>query len=195
LFGLVPARFYPEFDVLALPSLLTNMFLHGGGMHLIANMWSLYLFGDNVEDRMGSTRFVIFYLVCGLVACLTHIAVNPGSPIPAIGASGAIAGVMGAYALMYPHAGIIILLPILFIPSFFEISAWFYFAFWFLVQFFSGAQQFLLSDSGTDTGAGIAFAAHVGGFVAGVALHRLFVCGDRHHPCHEPGEVPLEMPW
>lgn len=190
-YGVVPARFSPTLQIGAVATLLTNTFLHGGLLHLLGNMWTLYLFGDNVEDRMGPIRFVIFYLACGLIASLTHVWTNPGSEIPAVGASGAIAGVMGAYVLMYPRAGIVLLVPILFLPFFFQISAWVYFGGWFLMQYFSAT----MSASEAGMGGGIAFWAHIGGFVAGIALHRLFLRRKTHPPHLEPDEIPFENAW
>src|SRR5256885_12376835 len=123
LFGLVPARFthpdwaaYVGFPVDSYWPILTHQFLHGGWLHIIANMWTLWIFGDNVEDRMGSGRFAIFYLLCGRIACLTQVLVTPNATIPSVGASGAIAGVLGAYFLFFPTARLIVLIPILFVP-------------------------------------------------------------------------------
>src|SRR6201982_3698985 len=125
LFGLVPARFtHPDwalavgFPVDRFWPILTHQFLHGGWLHIVANMWTLWIFGDNVEDRMGPLRFIIFYLVCGVLAALT-----PDATIPSVGASGAIAGVLGAYLLFFPTARLIVLIPILFFPFFFELPA------------------------------------------------------------------------
>src|SRR5881296_1726064 len=130
IFGLVPARFthpdwaaYVGFPVDSYWPILTHQFLHGGWLHIIANMWTLWIFGDNVEDRMGSVRFVIFYLLCGLAGNVLHLFMYPGSDIPTLGASGAIAGVLGAYFVMFPTARVIVLFPVLFIPFFFELPA------------------------------------------------------------------------
>ena len=142
------------------------MFLHGGWMHLVANMWTLWIFGDNVEDVMGPLRFLLFYVLCGLCALLMHVATNPESTVPVVGASGAIAGVMGAYFFLYPHARVLILVPLFIISFFFEIPAVFYLLLWFVTQVFSG-----LADGG---GAGVAWWAHIGGFVAGMLLLRFF---------------------
>lgn len=190
-FGVVPARFQSGSALSAAPSLLTNMFLHGSLMHLIGNMWTLYLFGDNVEDRMGGGRFAVFYLLCGLAASATHIYTNPGSQIPAIGASGAIAGVMGAYVLMYPRAGIVMVFPFLFVPIFFQISAWLYFGGWFATQYWMATRP--VAEPAAS--GGIAFWAHVGGFVAGVILHRLFLKQELPEPHLEPQQVPFERAW
>src|SRR3989440_10379724 len=128
IFGLVPARFthpdwaaYVGFHVDSYWPILTHQFLHGGWLHIIANMWTLWIFGDNVEDRMGPLRFVIFYLICGTIAGLTHLLTNPDSTLPSVGASGAIAGVLGAYILLFPTARLIVMIPILFFPFFFEV--------------------------------------------------------------------------
>ena len=173
LHGVVPARFiHPEWAEWrgypggGLLSFGTYMFLHGGWMHLVANMWTLWIFGDNVEDVMGPLRFLLFYILCGLCALLMHMATSPESTVPVVGASGAIAGVMGAYFFLYPHARVLTLVPLFIIPFFFEIPAVFYLLLWFVTQVFSG-----LSDGG---GAGVAWWAHIGGFVAGMLLLRFF---------------------
>src|SRR6202030_358116 len=144
LFGLVPARFsHPDWAAaMGFPidnywPILTHQFLHGGWFHIIANMWTLWIFGDNVEDRMGSGRFAIFYLLCGCIAGLTHMLTNPDSTVPSVGASGAIAGVLGAYLLFFPTARLVVMLPILFFPFFFEVPAVLYLGFWFFSQLFS----------------------------------------------------------
>ena len=134
--GMVPARLGADPD--AYLTLLTCMFLHGGWMHFIGNMWMLYLFGDTVEDRMGPGPYLVFYLVCGLAAGVTHYLTNPDSLVPTIGASGAIAGVLGAYFLLFPTARIITLIPLFFIPFIFEIPAAVFLAVWFVTQLFSG---------------------------------------------------------
>jgi hypothetical protein len=143
------------------------MFLHGGFMHLIGNMWSLYIFGDNVEDRLGPARYIAFYLLCGLASGMTHLLFNTHSNIPTIGASGAIAGVMGAYFILYPRSRILTLIPIIFIPWFVEIPAFFFLGIWFVLQFLNAA-----GSSGQ--AGGIAWWAHIGGFVFGVLFLKLF---------------------
>jgi membrane associated rhomboid family serine protease len=173
-FALIPARYFAPL-ALGLPEpglsdylpFVTNMFLHGGLLHLIVNMWTLWLFGPVVEDRLGSGRYLVFYLLCGAVASLAHAAFNPTSIVPALGASGAIAGVMGCYVRWFPYARIIILVPILFLPLFFEVHALFYVGFWFLMQIMQGSAE-LFSPS--TTGGGVAWWAHIGGFIAGLAL-------------------------
>jgi membrane associated rhomboid family serine protease len=173
-YGLVPARYsVPEiaahfnFGEQAL-ALLSFMFLHGGFFHLLGNMWSLYIFGDNVEDRMGPTRFLIFYLLCGWASGFAHLWSNWASTVPTIGASGAIAGVMGAYLILFPKARIITLIPIIFIPYFVEIPAIVFLGIWFLFQFFYA------SLPGPEGGGGIAWWAHIGGFVFGMIAVKLF---------------------
>lgn len=182
LFGLVPARFtHPGwaadvgFPVGTYWPLLTHQFLHGGWMHLIFNMWALWIFGDNVEDRMGSFRFLAFYLLCGVIAGLTQMFSNPHSAVPSVGASGAIAGVLGAYLLLFPRARVEVLMPIFFFPLFFELPAVLYLGFWFLTQLFSGAASL---GNRAQVG-GIAWWAHVGGFVSGMLLCRPFTKNRR----------------
>jgi membrane associated rhomboid family serine protease len=168
LLGMVPARL--GHDPEAWWTLLTCMFLHGGWMHFVGNMWTLYLFGDNVEDRMGSARFLVFYLLCGLAAGLTHVLTDPNSSITTIGASGAIAGVLGAYFLLFPTARVITLVPVFFWPFIVEVPAVFYLGVWFVSQLFSG----MLALIGPEYYEGVAWWAHVGGFVAGLALLPVF---------------------
>lgn len=175
-FGLIPARFTSPAWAASVglwPSwvpFFTTMFLHGGWMHFIGNMWFMWIFADNVEDRMGHGGFLVFYLLCGLAASATHLALNPHSHMPTIGASGAIAGVLGAYFLLYPGARVLTLIPIFIFIRFIEIPAFLFLGFWFVMQFWGGA----MSVSGANT-AGVAFWAHVGGFVAGMLLLGLFV--------------------
>jgi membrane associated rhomboid family serine protease len=178
LFGVVPARYsHPDWTrglgvhIDDYWPFLTSMFLHAGWLHIIGNMWTLWIFGDNVEDRMGRWRFLLFYLVTGLAAGLTHTFTNPESTVPSIGASGAIAGVLGAYFVLFPRAQIIVMFPIFFWPFFFQLPAFTYLLFWFLSQVFSGA----VFDLGSQGGGGVAWWAHIGGFTAGVVLHRLFL--------------------
>jgi len=195
LFGMVPARYlHPEsLSLMGHPfheflPFLTSMFLHGGWMHVIGNMWFLYLFGDNVEDRMGHLRFLIFYLIGGLFAGVVHCWTNAHSNLPTIGASGAVAGVMGAYLVLYPRSRIITLIPIFFYPLFIEIPAILYLFFWFLTQLFSGG---LALVSGQSFG-GIAWWAHAGGFLAGILLQFFFVRSKGHHRYYFETE---HAPW
>ncbi|QCQ22840.1 rhomboid family intramembrane serine protease [Desulfoglaeba alkanexedens ALDC] len=177
LYGLVPIR-YTEPKIAAhfsffeqvLP-FFTSMFLHGGWLHLIGNMWTLYIFGDNVESALGRGRYFAFYVLCGLAAALIHLVTNLDSRIPTIGASGAIAGVMGAYFVLYPHARILALVPIFFFLQLVEVPAYVFLGFWFLIQFFSGTLSVL---GGQVQAGGIAWWAHIGGFGAGVLLLRVF---------------------
>lgn len=172
-YGLVPARFSmpaisSHFTLShQILSLISFMFLHGGIMHILGNMWMLYIFGDNVEDRLGSFYYLIFYLFCGLASGLFHLFLNFHSMVPTIGASGAIAGVMGAYFILYPHAKILTLIPIIVIPWFVEIPAVFFLGFWFFMQVFNAA------SSGAMAG-GIAWWAHIGGFVCGIISLKVF---------------------
>ncbi|MGB7950929.1 MAG: rhomboid family intramembrane serine protease [Candidatus Binatia bacterium] len=155
-----------------LSHLFTSMFMHGSWMHLLGNMWFLWLFGNNVEDSMGRLRFIVFYLLSGLAAAMGQILTNPDSAIPMVGASGAISGVMGGYLLLYPNVRVYALVWILFFITSVAVPAWVMLGYWFLIQFVSGLAAF-----GGDVG-GVAFWAHVGGFVAGVVLVKLFVRSD-----------------
>ena len=145
------------------PTLFTSMFLHGSWMHLLGNMWFLWIFGNNVEDSMGHLRFLAFYLLSGLAASAAHLMSDPGSAIPTVGASGAISGIMGAYLLLYPRARVMTLFYIVFFIRFVELPAWFMLGYWFLIQLLSAGVQ-------SPEGGGVAFWAHIGGFVAGVLL-------------------------
>jgi len=176
-FGLIPDKVrFDEIDnlrelrVTILRPFFTNMFLHGGWGHLISNMWILFIFGDNIEDRMGKVRYFLFYILCGLIASFAHFILHRNSAVPAIGASGAISGVMAAYMVMFPKSTIISLVPIIIIPLFIPIPALIYIGIWFFVQLWSGTASLMLSDSAT----GIAFWAHIGGFIGGLALYRFF---------------------
>ena len=159
-YGFVPAR-------LQFADLLTSMFLHGGWMHLIGNMWFLWVFGDNIEDILGHGKYLLFYLLCGLAASALQIAVMPGSQVPNIGASGAISGVMGAYLMKFPRSRILTLLTLIIFFTTVELPAWVVLAYWFVIQFFSGVGS--VGDSHVNQG-GVAFFAHVGGFLAGMGL-------------------------
>ncbi len=146
-------------------TLLSCTFLHGGWMHFLGNMWFLFIFGDNVEDRFGHLGYLAFYLGCGVAASAAHLAANPDSTVPTIGASGAIAGVMGAYFLLYPRAQVLALIPIFFFFEMLVLPAPLFLGFWFLLQFFQG--MFSITSSQTT---GVAWWAHIGGFVAGLAI-------------------------
>jgi membrane associated rhomboid family serine protease len=152
--------------------IFTHMFLHGSWMHLLGNMWFLWIFGNNVEDSMGRLRFILFYLLCGLAAAAGQILTDPSSGIPMVGASGAISGVMGAYLVLYPKVRVYAMVPLGFFLTSVALPAWVMLGYWFLIQFVSG----LVSVGGE--GGGVAFWAHVGGFVAGVVLVKLFARSD-----------------
>lgn len=173
-FGVVPANFSGASPALAagIFSIFTGMFLHASWLHLIANMWALWIFGDNIEDYLGHFRYLMLYLLSGVAASLLHVLFNQGSTIPSVGASGAIAGVMGAYFLLFPAARVLTLVPFLFV-FFVWLPAWVVLGYWFVAQFLSGAATAITSTSAT-RGGGVAFWAHVGGFVAGVTLIKLF---------------------
>ena len=171
IYGLVPARYtithvssyFTPFQQVF--SFLSFMFLHGGFLHLLGNMWSLYIFGDNVEDRLGPFRYLLFYLLCGLASGISHLALNLNSNIPTIGASGAIAGVMGAYLILHPSSRILTLIPILIFPWFVEIPAFFFIGIWFVLQ--------LLNAAGSQGAGGIAWWAHIGGFIFGIIFLKM----------------------
>jgi membrane associated rhomboid family serine protease len=158
-YGVVPAH-------LEGVAVLTSMFLHGGWLHFLSNMLYLWIFGDNVEDRLGHGRFVVFYLLCGAAAVVAHVFMNPGSTIPTIGASGAIAGVMGAYFVLYPNSRVLALVPLIIIWEIIEVPAILFLGLWFVMQFFHGVGS-MTARAGVETG-GVAFWAHIAGFVAGM---------------------------
>jgi len=168
--GMIPARIplaltshQVTFGQAFLP-LLTSMFLHGGWFHLIGNMWFLWIFGDNIEDHLGHFNYVVFYLVCGVGASIVHTIANLGSTMPAVGASGAISGVMGAYVVLFPRSQVLTLVPIFFFFTV-RLPAVIFLGYWFLIQFFSG-----IGSLGVQTQGGVAVWAHVGGFVLGALL-------------------------
>jgi len=181
-FGVIPAKFFASYYIATdrvvyigtadrIVPLFTSLFLHGGWFHLLGNMLYLYIFGDNVEDRMGHIRYLIFYILCGLIANLTHIVLNPESKIPSVGASGAIAGVLGAYMLLYPTARVVVLVMLLFYIDFVALPALIVLGLWFIIQFFSGLLSLGVQNA---SGGGVAWWAHIGGFVAGMTLVFLF---------------------
>ncbi len=143
----------------------TSMFLHGGWLHLISNMWFLWIFGDNVEDTLGPIRYILFYFLCGFGAALTHFVIQPGSTLPVLGASGAIAGVLGAYAVLFPGARVLTLVPIFFFLQIIELPAIILLGFWFILQILSGSIEAVSPMRG-----GVAWWAHIGGFLAGMVL-------------------------
>jgi membrane associated rhomboid family serine protease len=187
-FGFVPAKIaalftgahyvsiagavFPVTVQTALVPVLTSMFLHAGWLHLIINMWFLWIFGDNVEDYLGHFWYLSLYLTAGIIGTLLHTALNPMSPVPGVGASGAIAGIMGAYLILFPSARVTTLVPFFFL-FFIRLPAWLVLGYWFVLQFLSGAATAIAYSSQTSEG-GVAFWAHVGGFVSGVALIKLF---------------------
>src|SRR5262245_53002975 len=157
-FGVVPAYFAP-------PTLISSMFLHGSWSHVLGNMWYLWIFGDNVEDRMGHFRFLLFYLLRGIVAALGQIVIDPTSTLPTIGASGAIAGVMGAYFVLYPQSRVLTLIPLIVFWEIVELPAIFLLGFWFLMQLFSAGA---IAATANSQSGGVAFMAHVAGFITGL---------------------------
>jgi len=170
--GLIPAYFWQGGGLGRWYPLLTSMFMHGGWLHLISNMLALYIFGDNVEDRLGHLRYLLFYLASGLAAGGAHLVANSGSPIPTIGASGAIAGVLGAYMVLYPRARVLTIIPVFYIIRVVEVPAFIYLGFWFISQLFNGFLA-LAAAAGVMQAGGVAWWAHIGGFVFGLAIVRL----------------------
>jgi membrane associated rhomboid family serine protease len=166
-YGIVPDR-------LQYADIVTSMFLHGGWLHLIGNMWFLWIFGDNIEDILGHGKFLLFYLLCGLGAAIVHIAVAPYSRVPTVGASGAIAGVMGAYMMKFPHSKVLTLVPIFVFFTTMELPAILILAYWFVIQLFSGFGS--VGYSNISRG-GTAWFAHIGGFIFGILL--VYLLGSR----------------
>jgi membrane associated rhomboid family serine protease len=167
-YGLVPDRFHWT-------SVFTAMFLHGGWLHVLGNMWFLWIFGDNIEDILGHAKYLLFYLLCGIAAALLQTYFNYQSRVPMVGASGAIAGVMGAYMVKFPRARILTFIFIIFFIYTFEVPAWLMLIYWFLLQLFGGFDSITVSQY--SQGGGTAFFAHVGGFVAGMIL--IYALGTR----------------
>ena len=183
-FGMVPshlAQFLAGSPNYTLPQVVipffSSMFLHAGWMHVLGNMWFLYIFGDNVEDYLGHFAYLVFYVLCGLGAMATQVAIYPHSNIPTVGASGAIAGVLGAYFILYPRARVLTW----FFVFVFYIPAWVMLGYWFVLQFLSGAATLSMAQAGRDVG-GVAFWAHVGGFLAGVVMSKIFPERGRRSP-------------
>lgn len=185
-FGVVPKRFLAHIGVFQTLTIFTSMFLHGGWAHIFSNMLALYIFGDNVEDRMGSWRYLLFYLLCGIAAAALYIFFNQNSTIPTIGASGAISGVLGAYIVLFPRARVMTLVLLIFIPWFIDIPAVIYIGAWFASQLLNGM---LTIVNGAQGFGGIAWWAHVGGFMTGIILVRLFTAG------HEPRKLYPDEHW
>ena len=197
-FGMVPARFtvvvfnhgYVPWNLIsglgtryvpaaaAIVPIFTSMFMHASWLHLIFNMWALWIFGDNVEDYLGHMLYLVLYLTSGVAAALLHTLFNIGSTVPSVGASGAIAGVMGAYFVLYPRARVLTLVPFFFV-FFMWLPAWIVLGYWFVAQFLSGAATSIATHGGS--AGGIAFWAHVGGFVAGILLIKLFPARTRRY--------------
>ena len=171
--GIVPAAFIPS-------TLVTAMFLHGSWSHVIGNMWYLWIFGDNVEDRLGHGRFVVFYLLCGIAAAFGQIVLDPESTLPMIGASGAIAGVMGAYFVLYPQSRVLTLIPLIIFWEIIELPAIMLLGFWFLMQLFSAGAIAVTASTGGAGSGGVASMAHVAGFVVGMIA--VFVFRRRQRP-------------
>lgn len=167
-FGVTPRAFTRAAQTVPYATLLTSMFLHASFLHLLFNMWALWIFGDNVEDHLGHFRYLTFYIVCGLAASALQILLDPASAAPSVGASGAIAGVMGAYFALFPSARVLTF----FFVFVMWIPAWLVLGYWFVVQFLSGAAT-SIAQASTPAGPGIAFWAHVGGFASGLILGRL----------------------
>lgn len=172
IFGLIPYRFIHEFGVYQIFTIFSSMFLHGGWVHFFSNMLALYIFGDNVEDRLGSARYLFFYLLCGIGATLVHIFFNPESTIPIIGASGAISGVLAAYFVLFPTSTVITFVPLFFLPWLVEIPAVLYIGLWFISQLLNGVLSVV---TGVQAYGGIAWWAHVGGFATGILFVRVFL--------------------
>ena len=182
-YAIVPARVehllagpHVSLSAAGLP-FLTSMFLHGGWLHLIGNMWFLWVFGDNVEDRLGHISYLFFYLFCGFGAGLSHVLMNLGSSVPSLGASGAISGVLGAYIVLYPRAKVLTLVPLIVFWFTVELPAFVILGYWFAIQFFSG-----IHSVGSRTGGGVAYWAHIGGFVLGMIMVKLWPERPRRWP-------------
>lgn len=171
-FGVVPLKvsYYSQASDLTFINtffpFISSMFLHGGFIHLIGNMWFLWIFGDNIEDKLGHFKFIAFYFLCGFIASSVHVFFNSQSNVPCVGASGAIAGVLGAYMITFPRARIVTVVPLFVFIQIMELPAIVVLGFWFVIQFFSGAASITASTSG----AGVAWWAHIGGFAAGVII-------------------------
>jgi membrane associated rhomboid family serine protease len=176
--GLVPLRIVAGSDPLRLASVFSSMFMHGGWMHLIGNMWFLYIFGDNVEDALGKPRYVFFYLLCGMAGAAAQIAIDPWSKIPMIGASGAIAGVLGGYLSLFPRARVLTLVPIFIFLQIMTLPAIVFIVLWFALQALEG-----MASLGHQ-GGGTAWWAHIGGFLIGLAMVRMLV--PRHRTLPDP---------
>jgi membrane associated rhomboid family serine protease len=178
--GVVPFDVTHNFGPVVALSFLTSMFLHGGFMHIIGNMLYLWIFGNNVEDSMGRVRFLVFYLMTGVIAGAAQVLASPDSHTPSIGASGAIAGVLGAYIVLFPRARVQTLIFLGYFARVAQLPALLLLGFWFVLQLFNGLMSFGMTQTG-----GVAWFAHVGGFVAGLLLVRLFTLGRRRNHWEE----------
>ena len=174
-YGMIPDDFHWS-------NLITSMFLHGGWMHVLGNMWFLWIFGDNIEDILGHGKYLLFYLACGVAAGLAQVLVDPTSRVPTVGASGAIAGVMGAYIVKFPRSRILTLIPIIVFFTTIEVPAWLMLIYWFVIQFFQGLGS--IAYSHVSQGGGVAYMAHVGGFIAGAVL--VMLLAQRQPPRYMP---------
>ncbi|MBI5124845.1 MAG: rhomboid family intramembrane serine protease [Planctomycetes bacterium] len=188
-YGIVPVKVvyflrHPSLDPAAIKDtflpFLSHMFLHGGVIHILGNMWYLWIFGDNIEDRLGHLKFLGFYIACGILASIVHVAMSSGVGLPCVGASGAIAGVLGAYMITFPKARVLCIIPIFFIWQIVELPAAVVLGFWFVIQFFSG----VAAIAPTAPAGGVAWWAHIGGFVLGMGLMLVF-----------PKRKPVTRPW
>jgi membrane associated rhomboid family serine protease len=175
-YGLVPSDFFAQIGLNESMHIMSSMFLHAGWAHLIGNMWFLFIFGDNVEDRMGHFRYLVFYLLAGICAAFSQMLISPHSQIALVGASGAISGVLGAYLLFFPSAKVLSLIPMGYYSRTTEIPAVFFLGFWFILQLFTGIVP-LAAGMSQDNG-GVAFWAHIGGFVFGIITCKLFDQGS-----------------
>jgi len=180
LYGMVPVRYSDPGWAMAFGlkfdgyfSFLSNLFLHGGWLHLIFNMWFLWIFANKIEDRMGHLKFLAFYLICGLIATFVQWYNDPKLVIPVVGASGAIAGVLGAYFILYPFARVVVWFPLFFLPIFFELPAISFLGFWVIMQIYKATTALVFSNIAVD----VAWWAHIGGFISGVFLYPLFLNG------------------
>jgi membrane associated rhomboid family serine protease len=192
-FALIPARYTlpyaygnAELTLSDFVPFVTMMFLHGGWLHLILNMWMLWLFSPAIEDRLGHGRFLLFYLGCGIAAALAQMVSDPTSEVPALGASGAIAGILGCTMSLFPLSRVIVVVPILFLPLFFEVHAVVFIGLWFLLQILQGTMALLEPSEG-----GVAWWAHVGGFVAGLLIGPLLLRPERRYRIYQPDEGVL----
>jgi len=187
--GFIPQRFLAQhgdnfFNPTGYLPVFSSMFMHANLIHLVSNMWMLWIFGDNVEDCMGHGRYLLFFILCGMASVFAQTVSNPESAIPMVGASGAISGVLGAYFLTYPQARILTLVPIVILFYIIELPAYFFLGFWFALQLIQGSLYSLNSDQAV--GGGVAWWAHVGGFAAGVIFLQVFRCKDWQRPAVQP---------